>query len=133
MKLLLCILGLLYIISPYDLFPDFFIGAGWIDDLAVLLLMVWYLYVYSKGKEGRQREKAYGGQGEPREKPAGRDPYTVLGVKKDASPDEIRRAYRHLAGQYHPDKVQHLGEEFGELAERRFKEIQRAYQELTAK
>jgi DnaJ like chaperone protein len=31
---------------------------------------------------------------------------------------------------YHPDKVIHLGEEFRELAENRFKEIQKAYQEL---
>jgi DnaJ-class molecular chaperone len=35
-----------------------------------------------------------------------------------------------LAGQYHPDKVSHLGEEFRQLAEKRFKEIQVAYQEL---
>src|SRR5258707_15874355 len=34
---------------------------------------------------------------------AARNPYEVLGVKKDASEDEIRAAYRKLAKRYHPD------------------------------
>ena len=32
-----------------------------------------------------------------------RDPYEVLGVSKDASADEIKRAYRKLSKKYHPD------------------------------
>ena len=32
------------------------------------------------------------------------DPYKVLGVKRDASADDIRKAYRKLALKYHPDK-----------------------------
>src|SRR5713226_8821661 len=34
---------------------------------------------------------------------AGDDPYAMLGVKREASPDEIRSAYRKLAKKYHPD------------------------------
>ena len=58
------------------------------------------------------------------------DPYEILGIDQSASQEEIKHAYRQLAGKYHPDKVTHLGEEFRALAEKRFKDIQRAYSEL---
>ena len=61
------------------------------------------------------------------------DPYKILEIQSDASQEDIKKAYRQLAGKYHPDKVEHLGEEFKALAEKRFKEIQQAYQELRAK
>lgn len=48
MKFLLSLLGLSYLISPYDFFPDMFVGVGWIDDLIILGLLWWYLYVYRK-------------------------------------------------------------------------------------
>ena len=35
------------------------------------------------------------------------NPYTVLGVQKDASDDQIKRQYRKLALKYHPDKASH--------------------------
>src|ERR687886_2447424 len=54
--------------------------------------------------------------------PAVTDPYSVLGVDRKASADEIKKAYRKLARQYHPDR--NPGDE---SAEERFKEIQSAY------
>lgn len=51
-----------------------------------------------------------------------KDYYKILGVSKNASPEEIKRAYRRLAHQYHPDKSG--GDE------QKFKEINEAYQVL---
>jgi DnaJ-class molecular chaperone len=51
-----------------------------------------------------------------------RDPYEVLGVGRDASEDDIQRAYRKLAKEHHPDL--NPGDE---AAEERFKEIATAY------
>lgn len=53
------------------------------------------------------------------------DPYEILGVAKSASADEIKRAYRRLAKEHHPDR--NPGDK---KAEARFKEIQAAYDVL---
>lgn len=55
------------------------------------------------------------------------DYYAILGLKKGASAEEIKKAYRKLAHQHHPDKAK--GDR-GE-AEKKFKEINEAYQVLS--
>lgn len=57
---------------------------------------------------------------------AARDPYQVLGVPRDASPDAIKQAYRRLARQHHPDANRGKPE-----AEEKFKEINAAYEVLS--
>lgn len=53
--------------------------------------------------------------------------YAVLGLDNGADFDAIKKAYRTLSMQYHPDKVGHLGEEFKQVAEEKMKEINGAY------
>lgn len=53
--------------------------------------------------------------------------YAVLGLEKGASFNEIKKVYRTLSMQYHPDKVGHLGDEFKGIAEEKMKEINVAY------
>ena len=148
MKIILTILAILYIICPYDLLPDFIAGWGWIDDLVIFWLM-WRKYYSSKSKfskfsySGQQNRESYdqkdsqtANQSYNKEQKTSysstgpKDPYNMLNVTKNASQEEIKKAYRKLANQYHPDKVAHLGKEFQNLAEERFKEIQEAYQIL---
>ncbi len=54
------------------------------------------------------------------------DYYTVLGVQRNATPEEIKKAYRKLALQYHPDR--NPGDK---AAEEKFKEASEAYQVLS--
>jgi len=54
------------------------------------------------------------------------DYYTVMGVARNATPDDIKHAYRRLARKYHPDVSQEKN------AEAYFKEIAQAYEVLRA-
>jgi DNA-binding beta-propeller fold protein YncE len=60
----------------------------------------------------------------------GKAAHEVLAVGADATLEEVTAAFRRLARQYHPDRVADLGPEFSELAERRMKEINAAYETL---
>lgn len=148
MKILLIILAVIYAVSPFDIVPEFLLGwVGWLDDI-VLLVLLWRFFNViaerarkrahrpgetssgSQAHDYRHRSEKYsagtGGDGANHAK----NPHQILGVSPGASPDEIKKAYKRLANLYHPDKVQHLGEEFQALAEERFKEIQAAYQQI---
>ena len=56
--------------------------------------------------------------------------YDVLNLKKTASETEIKKAYRKLAVEYHPDKVMNLGEEYQKAAKEKFQKVQEAYEQI---
>ena len=58
-----------------------------------------------------------------------KDPYEVLGVSRNATPEEIKKAYRTLAKKYHPDN--YVNNPLADLAAEKFKEINEAYEQLT--
>jgi DnaJ like chaperone protein len=144
MKWLYVVFAIIYSLFPYDLLPDFIAGLGWVDDLIVIALVLRFLYLQlykphhtkSDSTTEYQRQSSGGGKGADDDVKGSSsrfdsaDPYTVLGIDESASEETIKGAYRELVGQYHPDKVAHLGEEFKRLAEERFKQIQQAYQNI---
>lgn len=64
-----------------------------------------------------------------------KDPYEILGVKRGAGDDEIKKAYRDKLKKFHPDVVENLklGPEYREMFEDKTREIHKAYQSLGGK
>jgi DnaJ like chaperone protein len=56
--------------------------------------------------------------------------YRVLGVSPDATDDDLRRAYRRLALEHHPDRVAALGDDVRHAAEKKFQEINAAKERI---
>ena len=56
------------------------------------------------------------------------DPYSILGVSRDASDEDIKKAYRKLSRIYHPDA--NINNPNKDQAEAKFKEIQQAYRQI---
>ena len=56
------------------------------------------------------------------------DPYKVLGISRDASDAEVKKAYREMARKYHPDN--YVNSPMSDLAEEKMKEINEAYEEI---
>ncbi|GAA0715984.1 co-chaperone DjlA [Dokdonella soli] len=80
-----------------------------------------------------QGPRGYG----PRPPPASRaaseiDPYAVLGIARDANERDIKRAYRKLMSQHHPDKLGDVPEEPKRRAGERAREINAAYERVKA-
>lgn len=59
-----------------------------------------------------------------------KDPYEVLGLKRGASEDEVKKAYRRLSRKYHPDA--NVNNPHKDEAEEKFKEIQQAYKSIVS-
>ena len=97
--------------------------------------MIRFLLRQLRGKSSsgdRTRYQSYNSHGRPfGSRVNTKSSYDILGVSPKSSRNKITKRYRELVRQYHPDKVAHMAVEFREIAEKRIKEINRAYDELT--
>ncbi|PIE49404.1 MAG: molecular chaperone DjlA [Flavobacteriales bacterium] len=56
--------------------------------------------------------------------------YKILEIEKSVSNEEVKKAYRKMVKKHHPDKLRHLGEAHLKGAEEKFKQIQKAYEQI---
>ncbi|WP_457552452.1 DnaJ domain-containing protein [Desulfobacula sp.] len=150
LKIVLIIFGLLYLISPVDIIPDMLLPfVGWLDD-GVVIWGIYYLIRYGRlpnflfkknrpfnqsNQKNRQDFASNQKKRQPHAPPHQENasskpiptPYEILGINPNASKNEIKAAYKEGIKRYHPDKLSHLGEEFSNLANKKFIEIQTAY------
>jgi uncharacterized membrane protein YkvA (DUF1232 family) len=139
LKKWLMVVAFIYFVFPRDLVPDYIGGGlGLLDDIALMGLLTYYYRRYAAQFISQQSQQTQGqssGENTRKQEPASNpnetsDPYAVLGLPRSASQKEIQSAYRARMGEYHPDKVEHLGKDLRALAYERTLEIQRAYKQL---
>ncbi|MEP6485287.1 MAG: co-chaperone DjlA [Rudaea sp.] len=96
------------------------------SELSALAAMKGYGFAYQQGtQQDRTRDR-------PRDNPIGQDPYAILGLTPSANEREIKRAYRKLISQHHPDKLGDVPDALKQRAEERAREINTAYEKIQA-
>lgn len=114
-------------------------GALVPDKLAIVRKLCWALGVHERELSAlaAMRGHGYASPGgeydqprRPRDAAPGKDPYAVLGLTAGASEREIKRAYRKLISQHHPDKLGDVPEALKRRAEERAREINAAYERI---
>lgn len=123
--------------ATFDVLVDIAWADGQITDVERQLLESTIIYFQIEDYVDRAQYADTGSAGQSKTKShahtAESDPYTVLGIARGASQEEIRSAYREKCKQYHPDLVQGLGPKIRELAESELKAINDAYDALKAR
>ena len=56
--------------------------------------------------------------------------YTILEIERTATEEEVKKAYRNMAKKYHPDRVNTQDEAIRRGAEEKFKQVQKAYEQI---
>jgi DnaJ like chaperone protein len=103
-----------------------------VSDMELMALMAMKGYAWNAGAGGQRGYGRGGGYVPPTRNPQGPDPYAVLGVSRDADERAVKRAYRKLISEHHPDRLGDLPEEMRKRAEARASEINAAYERIKA-
>jgi DnaJ like chaperone protein len=102
-----------------------------ISDMELMALMAMKGYAWNAAAGDRRRGYG-GGYVPPHRATHGPDPYTVLGIERGADERAIKRAYRKLISEHHPDRLGDLPEDMRKRAESRASEINAAYERIKA-
>ncbi|MET0255422.1 MAG: co-chaperone DjlA [Luteibacter sp.] len=104
-----------------------------VSDMELMALMAMKGYAWNATGGGRAYGGSQGGGGgyvPPQRNTSGPDPYAVLGIQRGADERAIKRAYRKLISEHHPDRLGDLPEDMRRRAESRASEINAAYERI---
>ncbi|MGH8157093.1 MAG: co-chaperone DjlA [Rhodanobacter sp.] len=107
-----------------------------VSDMELMALMAMKGYAWNAGGQRGygHGQQGYGSTGggyvPPQRTPQGPDPYAVLGIERSADDRAVKRAYRKLISEHHPDRLGDLPEDMRKRAESRASEINAAYDRI---
>lgn len=107
-----------------------------VSDMELVALLAMKGYVWNASSAGRSGRRGAGASGggyvPPQRNPGGPDPYAVLGISRSVDDRAVKRAYRKLISEHHPDRLGDLPEAMRRQAEARASEINAAYERIKA-
>lgn len=103
-----------------------------ISDMELMALMAMKGYAWNAAAGGPRGRGSQGSYVPPQRNTQGPDPYAVLGISRSADDRAVKRAYRKLISEHHPDRLGDLPEEMRKRAESRASEINAAYERIKA-
>ena len=104
-----------------------------ISEMELMALMAMKGFVWhGSGSRGYEQGPGHGGYVPPQRNTQGPNPYVVLGIARDADERAVKRAYRKLISEHHPDRLGDLPEAMRKQAESRASEINAAYERIKA-
>jgi DnaJ like chaperone protein len=102
-----------------------------VSDMELMALMAMKGYAWNAGSShGRGGQGYGGGYVPPQRNTQGPDAYAVLGIDRSADDRAVKRAYRKLISEHHPDRLGDLPEAMRKQAEARASEINAAYERI---
>lgn len=106
-----------------------------VSDMELMALLAMKGYVWNAagaGQRGSRGQGSSGGYVPPQRNTGGPDPYVVLGIGRNVDDRAVKRAYRKLISEHHPDRLGDLPEAMRQQAEARASEINAAYERIKA-
>lgn len=103
-----------------------------ISDMELMALMAMKGYAWNASGGGRRGYGPGSGYVPPQRATQGPDPYAVLGIDRSADDRAVKRAYRKLISEHHPDRLGDLPENMRQQAQSRASEINAAYERIKA-
>lgn len=101
-----------------------------ISDIELMAMMAMKGFAYGQaGRSGPRPGGGYAGA-RPPPSPSRPDPYAVLGITRNADDAAIKRAYRKLISEHHPDRLGNLPADMRRRAEERARDINAAYDQI---
>jgi DnaJ like chaperone protein len=104
-----------------------------ISEMELMALMAMKGYAWNAGGQrgyNQSRGPSGGGYVPPQRTQQGPDPYAVLGIDRSADERAVKRAYRKLISEHHPDRLGDLPEDMRKRAESRASDINAAYDRI---
>lgn len=102
-----------------------------VSDMELMALMAMKGYAWNAGSQrGYSQGSNGGGYVPPQRSAQGPDPYAVLGIDRSVDDRAVKRAYRKLISEHHPDRLGDLPEDMRKRAESRASEINAAYERI---